>query len=144
MEPEYFKETRTLDFGIAFDKRYSAEDILLKVLTFPDIARKQWIFRQYDHQVQTNTLEGPGADAAVLRIKGTNKAIAVTNDGNGRFCYLDPYVGGAIAVAEACRNLSAVGAEPIAITDCLNFGNPERPDVYFQLEQCVKGITAAC
>ena len=144
MEPEYFKETRTLDFGIAFDKRYSAEDILLKVLTFPDIARKQWIFRQYDHQVQTNTLEGPGADAAVLRIKGTNKAIAVTNDGNGRFCYLDPYVGGAIAVAEACRNLSAVGAEPIAITDCLNFGNPERPDVYFQLEQCVKGIAAAC
>ena len=144
MEPEYFKETRTLDFGIAFDKRYSAEDILLKVLTFPDIARKQWIFRQYDHQVQTNTLEGPGADAAVLSIKVTNKAIAVTNDGNGRFCYLDPYVGGAIAVAEACRNLSAVGAEPIAITDCLNFGNPERPDVYFQLEQCVKGIAAAC
>ena len=144
MEPEYFKETRTLDFGIAFDKRYSAEDILLKVLTFPDIARKQWIFRQYDHQVQTNTLEGPGADAAVLRIKGTNKAIAVTNDGNGRFCYLDPYVGGAIAVAEACRNLSAVGAEPIAITDCLNFGNPDRPDVYFQLEQCVNGIAAAC
>ena len=79
-----------------------------------------------------------------MRIKGTNKAIAVTNDGNGRFCYLDPYVGGAIAVAEACRNLSAVGAEPIAITDCLNFGNPERPDVYFQLEQCVKGIAAAC
>lgn len=144
VEPEYFKETRTLDFGMAFDKRYSAEDILLKVLAFPDIARKQWIFRQYDHQVQTNTLEGPGADAAVLRIKGTNKAIAVTNDGNGRFCYLDPYIGGAIAVAEACRNLSAVGAEPIAITDCLNFGNPERPDVYFQLEQCVKGIAAAC
>ena len=144
MEPEYFKETRTLDFGMIFDKQYSAEDILLKVLASPDIARKQWIFRQYDHQVQTNTLEGPGADAAVLRIKGTNKAIAVTNDGNGRFCYLDPYVGGAIAVAEACRNLSAVGAEPIAITDCLNFGNPERPDVYFQLEQCVKGIAAAC
>jgi phosphoribosylformylglycinamidine synthase len=144
MEPEYFKETRTLDVGMAFDKRYSAEDILLKILAFPDIARKQWIFRQYDHQVQTNTLEGPGADAAVLRIKGTNKAIAVTNDGNGRFCYLDPYVGGAIAVAEACRNLSTVGAEPIAITDCLNFGNPERPDVYFQLEQCVKGIAAAC
>lgn len=144
VEPEYFKETRTLDFGMAFDKRYSAEDILLKVLAFPDIARKQWIFRQYDHQVQTNTLEGPGADAAVLRIKGTDKAIAVTNDGNGRFCYLDPYIGGAIAVAEACRNLSTVGAEPIAITDCLNFGNPERPDVYFQLEQCVKGIAAAC
>jgi len=144
VEPEYFKETRTLDFGMVFDKGYSAEDILLKILAFPDIARKQWIFRQYDHQVQTNTLEGPGADAAILRIKGTNKAIAVTNDGNGRFCYLDPYVGGAIAVAEACRNLSAVGAEPIAITDCLNFGNPERPDVYFQLEQCVKGITAAC
>ena len=144
VEPEYFKETRTLDFGMAFDKRYSAEDILLKILAFPDIARKQWIFRQYDHQVQTNTLEGPGADAAILRIKGTNKAIAVTNDGNGRFCYLDPYIGGAIAVAEACRNLSAVGAEPIAITDCLNFGNPERPDVYFQLEQCVKGIAAAC
>jgi phosphoribosylformylglycinamidine synthase len=143
-EPEYFKETRTLDFGQVTDYRYSATDILLKVLSYPDIARKQWVFRQYDHQVQTNTVEGPGSDAAILRLKGTDKAIAVTNDGNGRFCYLDPYVGGSIAVAEACRNLSAVGAEPIAITDCLNFGNPERPDVYFQLEQCIKGIAEAC
>ena len=91
----------------------------------------------------TNTVVEPGADAAVLRIKGTRKGIALTTDGNGRYCYLDPYQGGMIAVAEACRNVSTVGAEPIALTDCLNFGNPEKPEVYFQLEECVKGMAAA-
>ena len=99
---------------------------------------------QYDHQVQTNTIQGPGGDAAVLRVKGTQKGIAVTTDGNGRYAYLDPYIGGAIAVAEACRNLACVGAEAIALTDCLNFGSPERPEGYYQLEECVKGMAAAC
>ena len=118
--------------------------VLLRLLRSPNIASKESVFRQYDHQVQTNTVVGPGSDAAVLRIKGTSKAIAVCIDGNGRYCQLDPYEGGKIAVAEACRNLSCTGALPLALTDCLNFGNPERPDIYYQLEQCIKGMAAAC
>ena len=117
--------------------------ILLRLLASPNIASKEWVYRQYDHQVQTNTVLGPGSDAAVLRVRGTAKGIALTTDGNSRLCYLDPYVGGAIAVAEACRNLSVVGAEPVALTDCLNFGDPRRPEVYYQLEMCVKGIARA-
>ncbi len=117
---------------------------LLKLLASPNIASKEWVYRQYDHQVQTNTVAGPGSDAAVLRIKGTSKAIAVCIDGNGRYCYLDPYHGGQIAVAEVCRNLSCSGAEPLALTDCLNFGNPEKPEVYYQLEWCIRGMARAC
>jgi phosphoribosylformylglycinamidine synthase len=119
-------------------------DVLLKLLASPNIASKQGVYRQYDHQVQTNTVVGPGSDAAVLRIKGTKKAIALAIDGNGRYCYLDPYRGGQIAVAEVCRNLSCSGAEPLALTDCLNFGNPERPEIYHQLEQCIRGMARAC
>ena len=117
---------------------------LLTLLAAPNIASKQSVYRRYDHQVQTNTVVGPGSDAAVLRIKGTGKAIALSIDGNGRYCYLDPYRGGQIAVAEVCRNLSCSGAEPLALTDCLNFGNPERPEIYYQLEWCVRGIARAC
>ena len=102
--------------------------ILLSLLESPNIASKLSVYRQYDHQVQTNTVVAPGGDAAVLRVKGTSAGIALATDGNGRKCYLDPYVGGMIAVAEACRNVSAVGATPIALTDCLNFGNPEKPE----------------
>ena len=120
------------------------QEILLRLLASPNIANKEGVYRQYDHQVQTNTVVGPGSDAAVLRIKGTKKAIAVTIDGNGRLCQLDPYQGGLIVVAEACRNLSCSGALPLAVTDCLNFGSPERPDVYYQLEQCIEGIAEAC
>ena len=116
---------------------------LLRLLASPNVASKRWVYRQYDHQVQTNTIAPPGADAAVLRIKGTRRAIALSTDGNGRYCYLDPYAGGQIAVAEACRNVSCAGAEPIALTDCLNFGNPEKPETYYQLEECVKGIAEA-
>ena len=122
----------------------SPADVLLTLLASPNIASKQGVYRQYDHQVQTNTVAGPGGDAAVLRIKGTNSAIAVAIDGNGRYCYLDPYRGGQIVVAEACRNLSCCGAEPLAVTDCLNFGNPERPEIYHQLEQCIRGMARAC
>ena len=122
----------------------SPEDVLLGLLASPNIASKEWVYRQYDHQVQTNTVAAPGADAAVLRVKGTTKGIALSTDGNGRFCYLDPYIGGMIAVAEACRNVSCTGAEPIALTDCLNFGNPEKPETYYQLEQCILGMAEAC
>jgi len=142
--PAYLEETQSIDLAALPIPTETPESILLRLLSFPDIAGKEWIFRQYDHQVQTNTLQAPGGDAAVLRIKGTGKSIALTTDGNGRYCYLDPFVGGIIAVAEACRNLACVGAEPIALTDCLNFGNPERPEVYYQLEQCVDGMTKAC
>ena len=122
----------------------SPSDVLLKLLASPNIASKEWVYRQYDHQVQTNTVVPPGADAAVLRVKGTTKGLALSTDGNGRLCYLDPFVGGMIAVAEACRNVSCAGAEPIALTDCLNFGNPEKPETYYQLEQCILGMAEAC
>ncbi len=118
-------------------------ETLLRLLASPNIASKRWVYRQYDHQVQTNTVTPPGADAAVIRIRGTRRAIALSTDGNGRYCYLDPYAGGQIAVAEACRNVSCAGAEPIALTDCLNFGNPEKPETYYQLERCIEGMAAA-
>ena len=118
--------------------------VLLELLASANICSKAPVYRQYDHQVQTNTVAGPGGDAAVLRVKGSRKGIALSTDGNGRYCYLDPYQGGAIAVAEACRNVSCTGAEPIALTDCLNFGNPEEPHVYYQLESCIRGMAEAC
>ncbi len=120
-------------------------DAMLRLLASPNITSRQGVYRQYDHQVQTNTVVGPGdGDAAVLRIKETGQAIAVAIDGNGRQCFLDPYRGGQRVVAEVTRNLSCVGAEPLALTDCLNFGNPERPDIYYQLEQCISGMADAC
>lgn len=122
----------------------TAESALWRLLACPEIAGKRWVWRQYDHQVLTNTVVGPGGDAAVMRVKGTRRAIALTTDGRGRLCFLDPRAGGAMAVAEAARNVVCVGAEPLAITDCLNFGNPERPDVYYQLEQVISGMAEAC
>ena len=119
-------------------------ETLLRLLASPNVASKRAVYRQYDHQVQTNTVTGPGgSDAAVLRVKGTGKAIAVAVDGNGRHCFLDPFVGGQIAVAEVCRNLSCAGARPLALTDCLNFGNPLRSDIYYQLEECIRGMALA-
>jgi phosphoribosylformylglycinamidine synthase II len=127
------------------DPQIRYDDALLRVLASPNVASKERVFRTYDHTIGTNTVLQPGeADAAVLRIKGTSKGIALTTDCNGRYCYLDPYMGGAHAVAEAARNLSCVGAEPLAVTDCLNFGNPERPHVFYQMEQAVEGMAAAC
>lgn len=118
---------------------------LLRLLERGNIASKRWVYRQYDHEVGTNTVAGPGAgDAAVLRIKGTQRGIALSTDGNGRLCWLDPRAGGAIAVAEAARNVACAGARPVALTDCLNFGNPEKAEVYFQLEQAIRGIADAC
>ena len=142
--PAYMERTRSVDLDALPLPEDGAGAVLLRLLAYPDIAGKEWIYRQYDHQVQTNTLQPPGGDAAVLRIKGTSTAIALATDGNGRYCYLDPVAGGAIAVAEACRNLACVGAEPLALTDCLNFGNPEREDVSYQLEGCIEGMVQAC
>lgn len=122
----------------------NAAAALLLLLSRPNIASKHWIYRQYDHQVLTNTVIKPGADAAVMRVKGTNRAIALSTDGNGRYCYLDPRAGGAIAVAEAARNVVCAGGEPVAATDCLNFGNPENLEVYYQLEEAINGMAAAC
>ena len=141
--PVYLQETR------AFQQKNLPEpqdcnDVLLKLLASPNIASKECVFRQYDYSVQVNTVQGPGGDAAVLRVKGTPAGLAVTIDGNGQYCYLDPYTGGAIAVAEAARNLACVGAEPLALTNCLNFGNPEKTDVYYQLEGVIRGMAAAC
>ncbi len=121
----------------------SPAECLLALLGSQNIASRRWIYQQYDHQVQTNTVIAPGADAALLRVKGTNKGLALSTDGNGRYCYLDPFVGGMIAVAEACRNVSCAGALPIALTDCLNFGNPERPEIYAQLEKAIEGMALA-
>jgi len=117
---------------------------LKRLLESPNIASKEWVYRQYDHLVRSNTVVAPGADAAVLRVKGTEKGIALTVDGSGRYCYLDPYVGGALAVAEAARNLACVGAHPIGLTDCLNFGSPENPEVMWQFSQVIKGMRDAC
>lgn len=150
--PEYVREGR-LDPAVARLQRWMPDSlplpgdyggVLLRLLAWPDIASKEAVFRQYDYTVQTNTVLGPGGDAAVLRIKGTNKAIALSTDGNGRYCYLDPLTGGMAAVAEAARNVVCVGARPLAITDCLNFGNPEKPEVYYQLQQCIEGMSRAC
>ena len=117
---------------------------LLQLLASPNIASKRWVWRQYDHQVGTNTVVTPGADAAVLRIRDLEQALAVCTDGPGRAVELDPYAGAARAVAEAARNVACVGARPIAVTDCLNFANPERPAIYFQLRESIRGIGDAC
>ena len=119
-------------------------DCLRRILAGPNVAEKSWIWTQYDHMVGTNTVERPGGDAAVVRIKGTTKALALKCDVNPFFCALDPYRGAALAVAEAARSIACVGARPLAITDCLNFGNPEKPEVMGQFEAAVRGIADAC
>ena len=121
-----------------------ANGALLRLLAAPTIASKRWIYRQYDQSVLTNTVAEAGDAAAVMRVRGSRKGIAFCTDGNGRYCYLDPYAGGVMAVAEAARNVVCVGARPIAITDCLNFGHPERPEVYYQMQQVIGGMAAAC
>ncbi|HEY8176126.1 MAG TPA: phosphoribosylformylglycinamidine synthase subunit PurL, partial [Gemmatimonadaceae bacterium] len=117
---------------------------LLRLLASPTIASKTWVYRQYDSTVRTNTVIGPGGDAAVLRLRGTTKALAVTTDCSGRYCYLDPRVGTRIAVAEAARNVACTGGRPRAITNNLNFGNPRKPEVYYQLREAVSGMREAC
>jgi phosphoribosylformylglycinamidine synthase subunit PurL len=117
---------------------------LLTLLESPAIASKEWVYRQYDQQVGINSLVLPGSDAGVLRIKGTRIGVAVTTDGNARFVYLDPRAGAAMAVAEAARNLAVSGARPLGLTDCLNFGSPERPEILWQFKEAVAGLAEAC
>jgi phosphoribosylformylglycinamidine synthase II len=131
----------------AAPQRYVAADVqstLPTLLAAPDICSKRWIWQQYDYQVRTNTVAGPGADAAIVRIKETDRSVAMALDGNGRYCYLSPREGARLAVAEACRNLSTVGAQPVAATNCLNFGNPERPEIMAQLVEAIEGMAEAC
>jgi phosphoribosylformylglycinamidine synthase len=138
-------QERVQQFDLAKLKEPADLNLALKqLLGSPNIASKEWIYRQYDHYVRSNTVIAPGADAAVIRIKGTHKGLALTVDGNGRYCYLDPYVGGVLAVAEAARNLACVGARPIGLTDCLNFGSPENPEVMWQFAQVIQGMRSAC
>ena len=119
-------------------------ETLKQLLQQPTIASKEWAFQQYDTKAQGNTIAGPGSDAAVVRIEGTDKAIAITTDCNSRYIYLDPETGGRIAVAEAARNIVASGARPLALTDGLNYGNPTNPEVFWQMEKSIDGISAAC
>ncbi|HLU83025.1 MAG TPA: phosphoribosylformylglycinamidine synthase subunit PurL, partial [Trueperaceae bacterium] len=135
---------RTRDLG-ALPEPGDLDGVLLTLLGAPSIASKAAIYRQFDHQVMTNSVVLPGqADAAVLRVKGTSLGVAATVDCNSRYVYLDPYLGAAHAVAEAARNIACVGATPLGVTDNLNFGNPTVPAVYYQLERAVDGISAAC
>jgi phosphoribosylformylglycinamidine (FGAM) synthase-like enzyme len=117
---------------------------LLALLASPTIADKSWVFRQYDHQLFLNTVVAPGGDASVLRLKGTTRALALTTDGKARFCALDPYTGARLTVVEAARNLACVGAVPKALVNCLNFGNPEHPEVMWQFAEVVDGMSDAC
>ncbi len=145
-EPTYLKALQNLDLNTIPDiKPDEAETVLRTLLAAPNIASKKWVYEQYDHMVQLNTVVLPGrADAAALTIQDTNKRIAVKTDGNGRYCYLNPEMGGKISVSEAARNVACTGARPIAMTNCLNFGNPEKPESFWQLEQAVNGMAEAC
>ena len=140
--PAYLAEVQKL--SLPAKPPVSDIDALRALLASPAIANKRWVYRQYDHMVRTNTLVMPGMGAGVVRVKGTNRALALSVDGNGRYCYLDPYRGAILAVVEAARNVACAGAEPIGATNCLNFGNPERPDIMWQFARAVEGITAAC
>ncbi|MDA2918111.1 phosphoribosylformylglycinamidine synthase subunit PurL [Desulfobacterota bacterium AH_259_B03_O07] len=141
-KPAYLNNMKNFDiFSIPFPN--NLDSIFLKILSSPTVSSKRWIFEQYDHMVRTNTVIPPGSDASIIRIKDTNKAIAITTNCNSRYCYLDPYTGSAIAVAESARNLACSGAKPLAITDCLNFGNPENPEIMWQFKKSIEGLAQA-
>jgi len=143
-EPAYLRPLQQADLT-ALPQPEDLAAVLMALLSSPNIASKAWAYRQYDHMVQTNTVVAPGeGDAAALRIKGYKEGIGITTDGNGRYCYLDPYLGAQLVVAEAARNLVCVGADPAGVTDCLNFGNPEKPDRFWQFSRCVEGVADAC
>ncbi len=141
--PAYQDMLTNLNYDAVPDVK-DADAALLALLESPTIASKRWVYEQYDHMVRTNTTVRPGSDAAVVRIKGTKKAVAMTVDCNSRYCLLNPYEGARLAVAEAARNLVCSGAVPIGLTDCLNFGNPERPDIMWQFAMAIEGMKDAC
>jgi len=142
-EPDYFKKLSNVDFS-SLPELNDLNSVLLKLLSSPNITNKSWIYHQYDYTVGTNTVISPGCDAAVMRIKKTSKAIAIKTDCNGRYVYLNPRRGTMIAVAEAARNVACTGATPIAITNCLNFGNPYDPEIYWQFKEAIEGMKEAC
>jgi phosphoribosylformylglycinamidine synthase len=142
-EPPWQREVQQLN-ARALAEKPSANEAFERLLTSPTIASKRWAFNQYDHTVGTNTIAQPGMSAAVVRVKGTRRGLALSVDGNGRFGYLHPYRGAMLAVAEAARNVACAGAEPIGATNNLNFGNPERPEIMWQLAEAVRGIGDAC
>ena len=141
--PSYLDETAQLDLSSVPEPEDTGA-VLERLIASHGLANKHWIFEQYDHMVQSNTIVMPGSDAGVIRLKGTSLALSMSLDGNGRYAYLDPYLGGALAVAESCRNVSATGATPIGATNCLNFGSPEKPEVMWQFARVIDGITDAC
>ncbi len=138
----YVADVQVLDLGAL--RPVAVADAFRALLAEPEVASKRWIYRQYDHMVRTNTIVLPGMGAGVVRVKGTDRALVMSVDGNGRYCYLDPYRGAMLAVAESARNVACAGAVPIGATNCLNFGNPEKPEIMWQFGQAVKGISEAC
>src|SRR5689334_12870931 len=142
-EPLYLKDAQRLDPD-ALGAPLPARDAFVRLLASPEIASKRWVYRQYDHMVRTNTLVLPGMGAGVVRVKGTSRALAMSVDGNGRFVYLDPFLGAQLAVAEAARNVACAGGIPIGATNCLNFANPQRPEIMWQFARAVEGMGAAC
>ncbi|MCA1649359.1 MAG: hypothetical protein LC753_03475 [Acidobacteria bacterium] len=141
--PRYLDKVRSIDPAV-FSAPPPPQQALLALLASPTIASKRWVYRQYDHMVRTNTLVLPGMGAGVVRVKGTSRALALSVDGNGRYCYLDPRRGALLALAEAARNVACAGAVPIGATNCLNFGNPERPEIMWQFVEVVEGLAEAC
>lgn len=142
--PAYYEANANVDAVAAISQPADLNETLKSLLAQPTVANKSWVYEQYDHIVRANTAVKPGSDAAVVMVRGTRKALAMSTDCNGRYVYLDPKVGGAIAVAESARNVVCSGAEPLAITDCLNFGSPEKPEVFWQFEQACEGMSEAC
>jgi phosphoribosylformylglycinamidine synthase II len=140
--PDYLDEARRLDLSSLTP--VVPQEALLRLLASPTIASKRWAYRQYDTMVRTNTIAAAGLSAGVVRVKGTRRALAIATDGNGRYCYLNPRRGAMLALAEAARNVACAGGVPIGATNCLNFGNPERPEIMWQLVEAVEGLAEAC
>jgi phosphoribosylformylglycinamidine synthase len=151
--PEYDRPHMSLDDYKIWAQVKPLEDVpestdiaadLLKLMASPNLASRRWVWEQYDQSVGGDTVQRPGGDAAVVRVHGTKKALAITTDCTPRYCYADPFEGGKQAIAEAYRNLCAVGAKPLAVTNCLNFGNPQRPEIMTQFVECLRGMGEAC
>ena len=144
LEPWSAPVARTLPANVKLGAETNLTANFKRLLASPNICSKRWIYEQYDSMVQTNTMQGPGEEAGVIRIKGTKRGLAMALDGNSRWCYLSPKLGAMHAVAEACRNVAVSGARPVAATNCLNFGNPEKPHIMWQFSEVIDGITEAC
>lgn len=141
-KPDYLREVKRLS-SENLPEPTDIRRVFLEILSSPTVSSKKWVYEQYDHMVRTDTVLGPGADSAIIRLKGTRKGIAITSNVNSRYCYLNPREGSKIAVAESARNLACCGASPLAITDCLNFGNPENPEIMWQFSESVEGMSEA-